>query len=92
MSVDTENEIFERPNWHISDRFPEPNPKLCRSKSVLEVRDSRRFMSCLCKYMNDIWRMSCVVNTVRTICPNWTDASSVILNMMSQSSRMIGIF
>ena len=57
MSVDTESEVFERPNWHISDRFPEPNPKLCRSKSVLEITDSRRFIKCLCEYMSDIRRM-----------------------------------
>ena len=57
MGVDTESEVFERPYWHISDRFPEPNPKLCRSKSVLEVKDSRRFIRCLCEYMGDIRRM-----------------------------------
>lgn len=57
MSVDTENEVFERPNWHLNDRFPEPNPILCNSRSVLEITDSRRFIRCLCEYMSDIRRM-----------------------------------
>lgn len=60
MGVDTENEVFERPMWHTSSMFPyrfEPNPKLCSSTSTLDIKDSRRFIRCLCEYMNDIRRM-----------------------------------
>lgn len=55
LNADTETECFERPNWHLNDRFREPNPRIVSSSTTLDIRDSRRFIRCLCEYMSD-WR------------------------------------
>lgn len=57
LSANTETEVFERPMWHLNSRFREPNPKICGSSTTLDIRDSRRFIRCICEYMSD-WRKS----------------------------------